>query len=94
MTRKDFELLAGVLNRLNADFNNCGDDSVSLALVAEELALPYRSYHCDTVMPKSDMPCATLAAVQSLFPPYPEALRLAAFSANTSASDLPLDVDV
>ena len=38
MTRKDFELLAGVLNRLNADFNNCGDDSVSLALVAEELA--------------------------------------------------------
>lgn len=38
MTRKDFELIARVFSDLNADFNNGGSDSVSLSLVAEELA--------------------------------------------------------
>lgn len=38
MTRKDFELIAGVISDLMADFNNCGSDAVSLSIVAEELA--------------------------------------------------------
>lgn len=37
MTRKDFELIAKVFHELNADFNNGGEDTISLALVAEEL---------------------------------------------------------
>jgi hypothetical protein len=38
MTRKDYVLIADTLANLMQDFNNCGDDSVSLSLVAEELA--------------------------------------------------------
>ena len=38
MTRKDYVLIAQTLSDLMKDFNNCGDDSVSLSLVAEELA--------------------------------------------------------
>lgn len=38
MTRKDFELIAKVLADLNSDFNNGDDDTVSLSLVATELA--------------------------------------------------------
>ena len=38
MTRKDYELIASVLADLNADFNNGGDDTISLQLVATELA--------------------------------------------------------
>ena len=38
MTRKDYQLIAKTINDLMADFNNCGDDSVSLALVSQELA--------------------------------------------------------
>lgn len=38
MTRKDFQLVADVIARLSADFNNGGEDTVSLSLVAEEMA--------------------------------------------------------
>ena len=38
MTRKDFQLIADVMARLSADFTNGGEDTVSLSLVAEELA--------------------------------------------------------
>jgi|688.fasta_scaffold1114103_3 hypothetical protein len=38
MTRKDYILIAKTISDLMADFNNCGDDSVSLALVSQELA--------------------------------------------------------
>ena len=38
MTKKDYELIAGVMARLSADFNNGGEDTVSLSLVAQELA--------------------------------------------------------
>ena len=38
MTRKDFELIAGVISQLSADFTNGGEDTVSLSLVAGELA--------------------------------------------------------
>lgn len=38
MTRKDFQLIAGAIARLSADFSNGGEDTVSLSLVAEELA--------------------------------------------------------
>ena len=38
MTRKDYVLIADTLSNLMKDFNNCGGDSVSLSLVAEELA--------------------------------------------------------
>jgi hypothetical protein len=38
VTKKDYELIAGVMERLSADFNNGGEDTVSLSLVAEELA--------------------------------------------------------
>jgi hypothetical protein len=38
MTRKDYVLIAQTLSDLMADFNNGGEDSVSLSLVAEELA--------------------------------------------------------
>lgn len=38
MTRKDYVLIADTLSNLMKDFNNGGDDSVSLSLVAQELA--------------------------------------------------------
>ena len=38
MTKKDYEIIAGVMSRLSADFTNGGEDTVSLALVAAELA--------------------------------------------------------
>ena len=38
MTKKDYELIAGVMARLSADFTNGGEDTVSLSLVARELA--------------------------------------------------------
>ena len=38
MTKKDFDLIARVFADLNSDFNNGGDDSVSLSLVVGELA--------------------------------------------------------
>jgi hypothetical protein len=38
MTKKDYELIAGVMARLSADFTNGGEDTVSLSLVAQELA--------------------------------------------------------
>ncbi len=38
MTRKDYVLIAQTLAGLMSDFNNGGEDSVSLSLVAEELA--------------------------------------------------------
>ena len=38
MTRKDYELIAETINRLRVDFDNGGDDTISLALVADELA--------------------------------------------------------
>ncbi len=38
MTRKDYVLIAETLADLMADFNNGGDDTVSLTLVAVELA--------------------------------------------------------
>ena len=39
MTRKDYELIAVVISNLSADFTNGGEDTVSLSLVAEELAI-------------------------------------------------------
>jgi hypothetical protein len=39
MTKKDFELIAGVISQISADFSNGGEDTVSLSLVAGELAL-------------------------------------------------------
>ena len=38
MTRKDYELIAETINRLRVDFDNGGDDTISLSLVADELA--------------------------------------------------------
>ena len=38
MTRKDFEVIAEVIHSLAADFANGGEDTVSLSLVAGELA--------------------------------------------------------
>jgi hypothetical protein len=38
MTRKDYVLIANTLANLMKDFNNGGDDTVSLALVSHELA--------------------------------------------------------
>jgi hypothetical protein len=38
MTRKDYQLIAEVIANLNADFNTDGEDTVSLSLVAKELA--------------------------------------------------------
>ena len=38
MTRKDYVLIAQTIADLMSDFNNGGDDSVSLSLVAQELA--------------------------------------------------------
>lgn len=38
MTKKDFELIAFVLNGLNENFNNGGSDEVSLSLVCDEIA--------------------------------------------------------
>ena len=38
MTRKDYVLIADTLANLMSDFNNGGEDSISLSLVAEELA--------------------------------------------------------
>jgi hypothetical protein len=38
MIKKDFELIARVIYQLSADFNNCGEDTVSLSIVAKELA--------------------------------------------------------
>ena len=38
MTKKDYELIAGTLADLMADFNNSGSDEVSLSLVCEELS--------------------------------------------------------
>lgn len=38
MTKKDFELIAETINRLRVDFDNGEDDTISLSLVAEELA--------------------------------------------------------
>jgi hypothetical protein len=38
MTRKDYVMIAETLADLMADFNNGGDDTVSLTLVAVELA--------------------------------------------------------
>lgn len=38
MTKKDYELIAATINRLRVDFDNGGDDTISLRLVAEELA--------------------------------------------------------
>ena len=38
MTKKDYELIAETINRLRVDFDNCGDDTISLALVVDELA--------------------------------------------------------
>lgn len=38
MTKKDYELIASTLAELMADFNNSGDDSVSLSLVCGELS--------------------------------------------------------
>lgn len=38
MTRKDYELIARVMADLNADFNNGGEDTVSLSIVAGQLA--------------------------------------------------------
>lgn len=38
MTRKDFELIAKVISDLNEDFNNGGEDTVSLEVVAEQFA--------------------------------------------------------
>jgi hypothetical protein len=38
MTRKDYVLIAETLSDLMSDFNNGGDDSCSLTIVAEELA--------------------------------------------------------
>jgi hypothetical protein len=45
VTRKDYELIAKVFHDLDADFNNGGEDTVSLALVAEELALKLRDMY-------------------------------------------------
>jgi hypothetical protein len=45
MTRKDFVMIAKVFHDLDADFNNGGEDTVSLALVAEELALKLRDVY-------------------------------------------------
>ena len=39
MTRKDYELIAVVISNLSADFTHGGEDTVSLSLVAEELAI-------------------------------------------------------
>jgi hypothetical protein len=38
MTRKDYVLIADTLANLMSDFNNGGEDSISLSLVAQELA--------------------------------------------------------
>ena len=38
MTRKDYVLIAQTIADLMSDFNNGGDDSCSLSIVAEELA--------------------------------------------------------
>lgn len=38
MTRKDYVMIAETLADLMADFNNGGDDTISLTLVAVELA--------------------------------------------------------
>lgn len=38
MTRKDYVIIAETLSNLMSDFNNGGDDTVSLTLVAHELA--------------------------------------------------------
>ena len=38
MTKKDYELIAGTLADLMADFSNSGSDEVSLSLVCEELS--------------------------------------------------------
>jgi hypothetical protein len=38
MTRKDYVLIADTLANLMSDFNNGGEDFVSLSLVAQELA--------------------------------------------------------
>ena len=38
MTRKDYVLIADTLANLMKDFNNGGDDTVSLTLVSHELA--------------------------------------------------------
>ena len=45
MTRKDYELIASVFHDLDADFNNGGSDEVSLAIVAEELAMKLRNMY-------------------------------------------------
>jgi hypothetical protein len=45
MTRRDYELIAAVFADLDADFNNGGSDAVSLALVAEELAMRLRNMY-------------------------------------------------
>lgn len=45
MTRKDYELIAKVFHDLDADFNNGGEDTVSLALVVEELAMKLRDVY-------------------------------------------------
>jgi hypothetical protein len=38
MTRKDYELIAGVFLDLSSDFCNGGEDTISLSLVASELS--------------------------------------------------------
>ncbi len=38
MTKKDYVVIAAVLDRIRLDFDMDGDDTVSLSLVAEELA--------------------------------------------------------
>jgi hypothetical protein len=38
MTRKDYVLIAEIIGDLMKDFNNGGDDSISLSLVAHELS--------------------------------------------------------
>jgi hypothetical protein len=38
MTRKDFVVIASTLDRIRLDFDMDGEDTVSLRLVAEELA--------------------------------------------------------
>lgn len=43
MTRKDYVMIAQVFEKLNDDFNNGGEDTVSLALVVEELAMALKN---------------------------------------------------
>jgi hypothetical protein len=38
MTKKDYVVIAAVLDRIRLDFDMDGEDTVSLSLVAEELA--------------------------------------------------------